>query len=120
MQAPAEALPFADDSFDVVVSTLVLCTVIDPGQALAEIRRVLRPGGQLLFLEHVRAQDPGLATWQDRLHGIHKFAGHGCNCNRPTLDYIERSGLEVVSLEHDRLPRALPIVSPLIAGRASS
>ena len=60
VRAPAEELPFADDSFDVVVSTLVLCTVGDQAKALAELRRVLKPGGRLLFIEHVRAEDPVL------------------------------------------------------------
>ena len=66
MQAPAEALPFPDDSFDTAVATLALCTVDDPHRAIGELRRVLRPGGQLLFLEHVRSDDPKLARWQDR------------------------------------------------------
>lgn len=114
----AEELPFGDGEFDFVVSTLVLCTVSDPSRALSEIRRVLRPGGSLIFLEHVRSEDPGLAAWQDRLHGIHKFTGHGCHCNRRTLASIEGSGLRVTALERDRLRRALPIVSPLIAGSA--
>jgi ubiquinone/menaquinone biosynthesis C-methylase UbiE len=61
VEAPAERLPFADDAFDTVVSTLVLCTVADPRAAAAEIRRVLAPGGRLLFLEHVRSQDPKVA-----------------------------------------------------------
>src|SRR6218665_3227634 len=67
VEAPAEALPFADASFDTVALTLVLCTVPEPDRALAEIARVLKPGGRFLFLEHVRAEDPGLARWQDRL-----------------------------------------------------
>src|SRR5262249_32837741 len=65
--AGAEALPFSDASFDTVVCTLVLCTVAAPDQALAEIARVLRPGGRLLFIEHVRAESPRLAYVQDRL-----------------------------------------------------
>src|SRR5437764_4969074 len=64
----AEQLPFEDESFDVVVATLVLCTVDDPARALGEARRVLKPGGRLLFLEHVRSDDPKLARWQDRLN----------------------------------------------------
>src|SRR5690348_18405554 len=66
LRAPAEDLPFEDASFDTVVSTLVLCGVDDQARSLREIRRVLRPGGQLLFLEHVRSADPALARFQDR------------------------------------------------------
>ena len=86
LRAPAEDLPFADDSFDTVVSTLVLCTVDDQPRALRELRRVLRPGGRLLFIEHVRSEDPKIARWQDRLLSFNVRVGHGCHCNRPTLD----------------------------------
>lgn len=120
LRAPAEELPLPDGSVDVVVATLVLCTVRDPGRALAELRRVLAPGGRLLFMEHVRAEEPRLARWQDRLHGVHEFTAHGCHCNRPTLTNIEASGFSVTELERDRLPRALPIVRPLIIGSAVS
>jgi ubiquinone/menaquinone biosynthesis C-methylase UbiE len=68
LRAPAEDLPFEDDSFDTVVSTLVLCGVDDQPRALREARRVLRPGGRLLFLEHVRSDDPGLARFQHRMN----------------------------------------------------
>jgi len=64
--APAESLPLPDASADFAVSTLVLCTVSDPARALAELRRVLKPGGRLLFIEHVRSQDARVARWQDR------------------------------------------------------
>jgi ubiquinone/menaquinone biosynthesis C-methylase UbiE len=122
VRAPAEELPFDDATFDFVVSTLVLCTVDDPARALAEIHRVLKPGGQLVFLEHVRSEDPGLARWQDRLEGVQVRVGHGCHPNRPTLENIERASFTVAELEHDRLAKAPPIVRPLIAGvaRASS
>ena len=70
VRAHAEDLPLEDASFDFIVSTLVLCTVDDPARALAEIRRLLKPGGQFVFLEHVRSDDPRLARWQDRLHGL--------------------------------------------------
>jgi ubiquinone/menaquinone biosynthesis C-methylase UbiE len=117
--ASAEDLPFADDSFDTVVATLVFCTVEHPERALAEVTRVLKPGGQLLFIEHVRADSPGRARWQDRLHGPwHAFAD-GCNCNRPILDLL-RGG---VSLEQvDRaIWRGMPrIVHPLVYGKALS
>jgi ubiquinone/menaquinone biosynthesis C-methylase UbiE len=118
VRAPAEELPFEDQSFDFVVSTLVLCTVDDPVRALGEIRRVLRPGGQLVFLEHVRSDDPGLARWQDRLHGVQVRIGHGCHCNRRTLATIEGASFSIAELEHDRLRKAPPIVRPLIAGVA--
>jgi ubiquinone/menaquinone biosynthesis C-methylase UbiE len=116
--APAEDLHLDDSSFDFVVSTLVLCTVDDPALALKEIHRVLRPGGQLVFLEHVRSDEPGLARWQDRLHGVWVRLGYGCHCNRPTLENIERAGFSIDELEHDGMRKALPIVRPLIAGLA--
>jgi ubiquinone/menaquinone biosynthesis C-methylase UbiE len=118
VRAPAEALPFEQDSFDYVVSTFVLCTVVDPVRALAEIARVLKPGGQLVFLEHVRSDDPALARWQDRLHGAWLRFGHGCNCNRRTLQSIERAGFAVADLERHRLAKAPPLVRPVIAGLA--
>jgi SAM-dependent methyltransferase len=115
--SPAEDLPFEDDHFDTVVSTLVLCTVEDPDRALAEIARVLKPGGQLLFIEHVRSDDAKLARWQDRLHKPWFVFGDGCNCNRPLLDQL--SGV----VDVDRVERAtwsaMPrIVQPLVYGRA--
>jgi ubiquinone/menaquinone biosynthesis C-methylase UbiE len=116
VRAPAEELPFPERSFDFVVSTLVLCTVDDPDIALAEIHRVLRPGGRLIFLEHVRSEEPRLALWQDRLHGVWVRFGHGCHCNRPTLEGIERSGFSIDELKHDRVRPAPAIVRPLIAG----
>ena len=119
VRAPAEALPFDDESFDFVVSTLVLCTVDDPGRALAEAHRVLKPGGRLVFLEHVRSDDTKLARWQDRLHGVWVRLGHGCHCNRATLDNREHAGFSVVEVEHDRLLKAVPIVEPLIVGTAA-
>jgi ubiquinone/menaquinone biosynthesis C-methylase UbiE len=118
VRAPAEELPFPDDSFDFVVSTLVLCTVVDPERALGEIHRVLKPGGELLFLEHVRAEDPGLARWQDRLNGLQNRIGHGCNANRDTLRNIEVAGFSVHQLERDRIPKAPPFLRPLIVGAA--
>src|SRR5881275_885140 len=73
VQASAEHLPFEDGSFDAVVSTLVLCGVDDQGQALREARRVLKAGGRLVFIEHVRSEEPGLARWQDRLNRLNRF-----------------------------------------------
>jgi SAM-dependent methyltransferase len=118
VEAPAERLPLEDDSFDTVVVTLVLCTVPDQAAALAEIARVLKPDGQLLFIEHVLSRDADLARWQDRLHGPWRFLGDGCHCNRDTVTAISSSSLQIDQLEHDRLPKVPPIVQPLIRGRA--
>ncbi len=120
LQVPAEELPFENDSFDAAVSTLVLCTVTDQGRALGELHRVLRPGGRLLFMEHVRSDEPGLARWQDRLNWLQRRIGHGCNCNRATLDAIGRAGFSVTELERDELRKAPPIVRPLVVGVADA
>jgi SAM-dependent methyltransferase len=119
VEAPAEKLPFADDSFDTAVVTLVLCTVPDQAAALAEIARILRPDGQLLFLEHVRSRNPDLAKWQDRLEGPWRFLGDGCHCNRDTAAALGAAGFQLGELEHDALPKAPPIVRPLIHGSAT-
>lgn len=119
VQAPAEKLPFEDGSFDTAVFTLVLCTVPNPAAALAEAARVLRPGGRLLFVEHVRSEEPGLARWQDRLEGPWRFLGDGCHCNRDTLAGIETSRFEIEKVEKGELPKAPPLVRPLIRGSAA-
>jgi ubiquinone/menaquinone biosynthesis C-methylase UbiE len=118
VDAPAERLPFDDASVDTVVSTLVLCTVADPEGTLREIARVLRPDGQLLFVEHVRASSPSLARWQDRLfEPWRRFAG-GCCCNRPTVDLMRSGGFEITA--DDATWRGMPgIVHPLVVGRAT-
>jgi ubiquinone/menaquinone biosynthesis C-methylase UbiE len=118
VRAPAERLPFPDNSFDTAVCTLVLCTVTDPERALAELERVLKPGGRLLFLEHVRSEDPRVAKWQDRIAPAWRKIGHGCNCNRATPDRIRRSRFGDVQIEEGELPKAPPIVRPLRTGRA--
>jgi ubiquinone/menaquinone biosynthesis C-methylase UbiE len=116
--APAERLPFPDHSFDTVAVTLVLCTVPDQVAALAEIRRVLKPGGQLLFLEHVRSRDPQLARWQDRWERPWRFIGDGCHCNRDTVSAIAAAGFTLGEVERGSLPKAAPIVRPLATGKA--
>jgi SAM-dependent methyltransferase len=116
--APAEALPFEDDTFDTAVATLVLCTVPDPIAAVAELARVLKPGGRLLFIEHVRSDDPGRARWQDRLEKPWRFMADGCYCNRDTEANLRASAFRVEEVEHGRFPKSLPIVEPLIHGTA--
>lgn len=120
LRAPAEDLPFDDDSFDVAISTLVLCTVDDQPRALRELRRVLKPGGRLLFIEHVRSDDHRLARWQDRLNGLQTRFGHGCNCNRPTVETISAAGFQITKLERDTMRKAPPIVQPLVVGIAQT
>ena len=119
VDAPAERLPLADASVDTVVSTLVLCTVDDPERALREIARVLRPDGQLLFIEHVRASSRFLAACQDYLLGPwRRFAG-GCCCNRPTVELMRACGFTVAA--DDVVWRGMPaIVHPLVVGTGDS
>jgi ubiquinone/menaquinone biosynthesis C-methylase UbiE len=117
LRAPAEDLPFEDDSFDTVVSTLVLCGVDDQARALREIQRVLRPGGRFLLLEHVRSDDPGLARVQDRMNWLNRIVVD-CDCNRPTLKTIEATGFTVSQLEQTTMPKAPKFVRPLIVGTA--
>ena len=118
IDAPAEHLPLTDESVDTVVSTLVLCTVDDPERALREIARVLCPGGQLLFVEHVRASSRFLAAWQDYLFQPWRSFAGGCHCNRPTVELMRACGFAVAA--DDGVWRGMPaIVHPLIVGRAT-
>ncbi|MGW6331098.1 class I SAM-dependent methyltransferase [Nocardia rhamnosiphila] len=119
VDAAAERLPFAEETVDTVVSTLVLCTVAEADPVLREIERVLRPGGQLLFLEHVRAESPRLARWQDRLAGPWRRFAEGCHCNRATLELIRARGLELGEVRETSWRRMPPIVRPLIMGVAT-
>jgi ubiquinone/menaquinone biosynthesis C-methylase UbiE len=119
LRAPAEQLPFDDESFDTVVSTLVLCGVDDQALALREAHRVLRPGGRLLFIEHVRSDDPQLARFQDRMNWLNRLLVH-CDCNRATLTSIEAEGFVVSRLERTTMPKAPRFVQPLIVGSAVS
>jgi ubiquinone/menaquinone biosynthesis C-methylase UbiE len=117
VRAAAEDLPFEDASFDTVVSTLVLCGA-DQERSLGEVRRVLRPGGRLLFLEHVRSDDdPALARFQDRINRLSRFFA-GCECNRQTLAAIEAAGFTVSRVERAMTPEAPKFVRPLIVGAA--
>ena len=110
IQAPAEALPLADASIDTVVITYTLCSVEDPAQALREVRRVLRPGGLVLFLEHGLSSDAGVAIWQHRLNPIWRRLAVGCNRTRPVQKLLDEAGLTIRSIEHyylDGAPRPM-------------
>lgn len=119
VEAGAESLPFGDDEFDTVIATLVFCTIPDPEAAMAEVARVLKPGGRMLFLEHVRADGGRLGRWQDRLNPVQNFCFGGCNLNRRTADSLNASGLEIEELRTDEMPKqAGPLVKPMIVGTA--
>lgn len=98
VEGDAQDLPFDDDDFDTVVFSLSLCTIPDPRAALAEARRVLRPDGQLVFLEHTRSPKPRAARFQDRITPAWARVAGGCHPNRPTVATIEAAGFEVTSL----------------------
>jgi ubiquinone/menaquinone biosynthesis C-methylase UbiE len=117
IRAAAESLPFDDDGFDTAVGTLVLCNVQDPPAALAELRRVLRPGGRLLFFEHVRSERPAHARWQDRLERPWGWVAGGCHPNRDTVANLDRAGYRVEDLR--RFPFGPPsLTRPHVTGVA--
>lgn len=117
--ARAEALPLADASFDCAVTTLVLCSVSDLDGALAEIRRVLRPGGRLLLIEHVAARNrPARLRWQRRFEPLWKRVAGNCHCTRRIADAIEQAGFRFETLTRESMRKALPIVRPSIRGVA--
>jgi SAM-dependent methyltransferase len=118
LAASAEALPVPDDSFDTVAAAMILCTVPDPNAVLAEIDRVLTPGGQYLFLEHIRNPDPAIARRQDLIQPAWYLFGRGCHCNRPTLQTIGASSLVIESLKEDKIPRSFSIVEAMVIGQA--
>lgn len=95
----AEHLPYDNHSFDCVVSTWTLCTIPDPVQALQEVRRVLKPTGRLLFLEHGRSDNARTAAWQDRLNPLQNVIGCGCNLNRRIDRLISEAGLHILQLD---------------------
>jgi ubiquinone/menaquinone biosynthesis C-methylase UbiE len=118
IEASAEDLPFDDDGFETVVATLVFCTVEDPARALAEVRRVLQPGGALLFLEHVRSQRAGLGRWQDRIERPWGWVAGGCHPNRATDEALAAAGFWIERLDRGAIKGGLPPMRPRIVGVA--
>ena len=100
----AEALPFEDAGFDTVVCTYTLCSVCTPAKALAEARRVLKPGGRFLFCEHGLAPDPGVVKWQRRIEPIWKRIAGGCHLSRPVAPAIEAAGFRMLDRETMYVP----------------
>jgi ubiquinone/menaquinone biosynthesis C-methylase UbiE len=108
-QAPAEALPLADASCDGVVSTLVLCTVRDVPQALREIHRILRPGGELRFIEHVRGEGV-LGRGQDVMQPAWGWFAAGCKLNRRTEGALRESGFDIADIDHKKMAPWMPAI----------
>jgi ubiquinone/menaquinone biosynthesis C-methylase UbiE len=119
VDAPAAVLPFPDSSFDAVVTMLVLCSVADLGAALAEMRRVLRPGGRLVFLEHVAADaSPKRLAWQRRVEPFWRICAGNCHLTRRTDEAIRDAGFAIETMERESIRKAMPLVRPSIRGVA--
>jgi SAM-dependent methyltransferase len=114
----AEKLDAPDESFDAVVATLVLCSVEDVGASLREIRRVLRPGGRFVFLEHVASPDPKRRAWQRRLEPAWKRLAGNCHLCRDAERSIEDAGFRVERITRESMRKAIPIVRPSVRGHA--
>jgi len=104
LRAPAEQIPLEDASVDTVVITYTLCTIPDPARALAEARRVLRPGGELLFCEHGRAPEPTVRRWQERLNPVWGRLGGGCRLDRDAPGLIRAAGFALEEVDAGYLP----------------
>jgi len=114
----AETLPFEDGRFDCAVSTWTLCTIPDPVAALREVRRVLKPGGTYVFLEHGRSDDARVAKWQDFFNPVQRVIACGCNLNRPIDALISQGGLKIDRLDRFLLPGVPRIVGEMYRGVA--
>lgn len=114
----AGKLPLDDDSFDFVVSTFTLCSIQEVVAALREVRRLLKPDGRFVFLEHGRSDDAGIARWQDRLNPVQKVLGCGCHLNRPIDQLIKAGGLEITTLDRFVMEGAPQITGEMYRGTA--
>jgi ubiquinone/menaquinone biosynthesis C-methylase UbiE len=117
-QLTAESLPFPERRFDSIVSTWTLCSIPDPLKALREIRRVLKPQGVFLFLEHGRSREARIAAWQDRLNPIQNLIACGCHLNRPIDLLIARSGFHLTDLSRFQVPHVPRIIGEMFQGHA--
>lgn len=115
----AETLPFDPGLFDTVVSTWTLCTIDDPVAALREVRRVLKPGGQFIFLEHGRSDDPKIFKWQKRLNPIQRLIACGCNFIRPIDALVRQAGLTVTQFERFQMEGIPRIAGAMYHGMAT-
>jgi len=104
LQSGAEAIPLEDHSVDTVLSTFTLCTVPDLEAAFAEMRRVLKPGGQLLFCEHGLAPDPSVRRWQNSIQPVWKICAGGCHLNRDIPELIQKGGFQIQALDSMYIP----------------
>jgi ubiquinone/menaquinone biosynthesis C-methylase UbiE len=108
-QSAEEDLPLSDGSIDTVVMTWTLCSIADPARALQQMKRVLKPGGRLIFVEHGRAPDSGVAAWQDRLTPVWKRVGGGCHLNRKVDALLTEAGFTIDELRTNYLPGPRPM-----------
>jgi len=115
-----QSLPFADDTFDAALSTWTMCKIPDVEAALRELRRVLKPGGTLHFVEHGLAPDERVQTWQHRLEPVQKRLFGGCHLTRPVADVIARAGFEITELDVFYEQRSPKVVGANSLGVAAS
>ena len=119
LDLPGERIPLADNSVDTVLHTFTLCTIPDGPAALAQMKRVLRPGGELIFLEHGESEHPRVRRWQHRLTPVWKPLAGGCHLNRNIAELIRQAGFEIVELRNLYVSKAPKIAGYLYLGRAT-
>lgn len=118
VRVTAEHLPFQDGTFDCALSTWTLCTIPDVLAALREARRVLKPDGMLVFLEHGRSEDANLARWQDRLNPLQRLFACGCNLNRRIDGLVAEAGFKITQLDRYTMPGLPRIGAEMYRGTA--
>jgi ubiquinone/menaquinone biosynthesis C-methylase UbiE len=108
-QSAEDELPLPEQTIDTVLMTWTLCSIPDPRKALYQMRRVLKPDGRLIFIEHGRAPDPGVAAWQDRLNPMWKRIAGGCHLNRKVDELLIQAGFQIDELRNKYLPGPRPM-----------